>query len=268
MKKTGRVVLITGDSSGFGLQMAKLFSANGDCVCGFSNQEKGLEGVYHQVGDVSSFESCKEAVEKIIHKYGHIDILINDAGFGIFGPVEETEPSRAMKLIEVNFRGYFYRAKACLPFRRENGGGRIINVSSIAAVVPLPFQAFYSAGKAAMESLFDSLRPEVRPYGIQISHIRPGDAKTGFTANRIKESRNKNSTYYDAFCKCLKQVEKDETTGVEAICIARAAFKTANKKRPRYVVSVGRKDRFLSGLYHILPKRRRNYLLYKVYAEE
>ena len=268
MKKTGRVVLITGDSSGFGLQIAKLFLANGDSVCGFSKQDKGLEEVYHQVGDVSSFDSCKDAVDNVIKKYGHIDVLINDAGFGIFGPVEETEPNRARKLIEVNFRGYFYRAKACLPYRRENGGGRIINISSIAAVVPLPFQAFYSAGKAARESLFDSLRPEVRPYNILISHIRPGDAKTGFTANRIKEARDKNSPYCAAFCKCLKQVEKDETTGVEAIFIARAAFKTANKKHPRFVVSVGRKDRFLSGLYHSLPRRRRNYLLYKVYAEK
>ena len=111
MKKTGRVVLITGDSSGFGLQIAKLFLANGDSVCGFSNQDKGLEEVYHQVGDVSSFDSCKDAVDNVIKKYGHIDVLINDAGFGIFGPVEETEPNRARKLIEVNFRGYFYSAK-------------------------------------------------------------------------------------------------------------------------------------------------------------
>lgn len=268
MKQTGRVVLITGDSSGFGLERAKLFLANGDHVCGFSNQGKSLPLVYHQFGDVSRFDDCQKAVRNVIEKFGHIDILINDAGFGIFGPVEETEPSRARELVEVNFRGYFYRAKAVLPYRRLSGGGKIINVSSIAAVVPLPFQAFYSAGKAARESLFDSLRPEVRPYHISITHIRPGDAKTGFTENRIKEQMDNESPYYNAFLKCLNQVEKDETNGVAAIKIAMAAFKASNKKNPPYVVSVGRKDRFLSGLYHILPKRSRNYLLYKVYAEK
>lgn len=268
MKNTGRVILITGDSSGFGLQRAKLFLANKDIVCGFSNQATSLPGVYHQYGDVSSIYDCQRVVSNVIERYKRIDILINDAGFGIFGPVEETEPERARKLREVNFMGYFYRAKACLPYRREQKQGRIINVSSIAAVVPLPFQSFYSAGKAAREILFDSLRPEVRKFNIQITHVRPGDAKTGFTANRIKEGRNPDSAYSKSFRKCLDQVEKDETTGVEAIKIARAVFKAAGKKKPRYVYSVGRKDRFLSLLYRCLPRRIRNYLLYQVYAKE
>ncbi len=268
MEKNRRIVLITGDSSGFGLERAKLFLKNGDNVCGFSNQEYSLPGVFHQYGDVASYPSCKEAVDRIIEQYGRIDILINDAGFGLFGPVEETEPERARKLIEVNFRGYFYRAKCVLPYRRKQKEGKIINVSSIAATVPLPFQGFYSAGKAARESLFDALRAEVRPYSISITHIRPGDAKTGFTASRIKEKIHSNSPYHASFRKCLTQVEKDELTGVPPREIAKAAFHVAGKKNPPLVVSVGKKDRFLSCLYHLLPKRVRNKLLYNVYAKE
>ena len=99
-KKSGRVVLITGESSGFGLEMAKLFLANGDKVCGFSNQEFQMEGVYHQMGDVSNESDCNLVVGNVIKKYGRIDVLMNNAGFGIFGPFEETPLEKAKKQVK------------------------------------------------------------------------------------------------------------------------------------------------------------------------
>ena len=261
-----KVVLITGESSGFGLEMAKLFIANKDIVCGFSNQEFQMEGVYHQIGDVSKEEDCQKAIKNIIDKYGRIDVLMNNAGFGIFGPFEETSLEKAKKQVDVSFFGTFLMAKAVLPYMRKQGGGKIINTSSIGGVIPLPFQGFYSASKAAMDMLFNSLRPEVYPYNIQICSIKPGDAKTSFTKNRIKDTLSDDSPYKEAFNHCLDSVAKDEQGGIDPKKIAQIAFKISLKKRLPYSRSIGAKDRFLAFIYHILPKRIKNYLLYKVYA--
>ena len=149
---------------------------------------------------------------------------------------------------------------------RKQKEGKIINTSSIGGVIPLPFQGFYSASKAAMDMLFNSLRPEVLPYNIQICSIKPGDAKTNFTKNRQKDKLNENSPYKDAFDHCLNSVAKDEQNGIEPIRIAKVAFNISKKKRMPYSKSIGAKDKFLALVYHILPKRIRNYLLYKIYA--
>ena len=101
--KIGRVILITGESSGFGLEMAKLFLKNNDIVCGFSNQQFEMEGIYHQFGDVSKEEDCQRVVKNIIAKYGRIDVLMNNAGFGIFGPFEETPLEKAKKQVRDKF---------------------------------------------------------------------------------------------------------------------------------------------------------------------
>lgn len=266
MKK--RVVLITGNSSGFGLEMSKLFIKNGDLVCGFSNNKFEMENVYHQVGDVSNEEDCKRCVENIITKYGRIDILMNNAGFGIFGPFEETNLSSAKRQIDVSFFGTFLMAKAVLPYMRKQKSGKIINTSSIGGVIPLPFQGFYSASKAGMDMLFDALRAEVLPFKIQICSLKPGDAKTSFTKNRKKDSLNENSPYQEAFDACLTRISKDEQNGINPHIIALKAFRLSLKRRLPYSIMVGAKDRFLSFIYHILPKRIRNYLLYKIYASK
>lgn len=266
-KKTGRVVFITGESSGFGLEMAKLFLANGDIVCGLSNQPFEKEGIYHQFGDISNEEDDQKAVQNVLDRYGHIDILINNAGFGIFGPVEETPTEDARKQVQVSFFGAFLMAKAVLPSMRKQGYGKIINTSSIGGIIPLPFQSFYSASKAAMDMLFDALQPEVYPYHIQICSIKPGDAKTNFTAARKADRVKADSPYKKAFDRCLASVAHDEQNGIAPTKIAKKVLKVSKKKRMPYSKKVGAKDRFLAGIYRLLPKRMRNYLLYQVYAK-
>ena len=266
-KKTGRVVFITGESSGFGLEMAKLFLANGDIVCGLSNQPFEKEGIYHQFGDISNEEDDQKAVQNVLDRYGHIDILINNAGFGIFGPVEETPTEDARKQVQVSFFGAFLMAKAVLPSMRKQGYGKIINTSSIGGIIPLPFQSFYSASKAAMDMLFDALRPEVYPYHIQICSIKTEDAKTNFTAARKADHVKADSPYKKAFDRCLASVAHDEQNGIAPTKIAKKVLKVSKKKQMPYSKKVGAKDRFLAGIYHLLPKRMRNYLLYQVYAK-
>lgn len=268
MKKIKRIILITGETRGFGFETAKLFIKNGDIICGFSRNEFNYEGIYHQIGDITNKEDCKKCVENIIQKYGKIDILVNNAGFGIFGPVEETSIDDARKQLDVTFFGAYIMTKQVLKVMREQNNGRIINVSSIGGVIPLPFQAFYSSSKCAMDMLFDALRAEVYPYHIQITSVKPGDSKTGFTSNRYHPNLNDSSPYKKAAQKCLENITKDEQTGFPPIKVAKKIYKISQKKKAPYSVSVGTKDKFLAFIYKILPKRLRNYLLYKIYAKE
>lgn len=265
--KTGRVVLITGESSGFGMEMAKLFIANGDTVCGLSTHPFEMDGVYHQVGDISNEEDCKRIISNIIDKYGRIDVLINNAGFGIFGPIEETPVDKAKRQMEVSFLGAYLMAKSVTPYMRKNGAGKIINISSIGAVVPLPYQGFYSAAKAAMDTLFDAYRSELRPFNIQICSIKPGDAKTNFTKNRNLNDLKSDSPYKQSYQRCLTMISKDEQNGVPALKIAKKAFKVSKKKRMPYSRKVGAKDTFLSWLFKVLPSKLRNYIVYQIYAK-
>ena len=158
--------------------------------------------------------------------------------------------------------------KQVLKVMREQNNGRIINVSSIGGVIPLPFQAFYSSSKCAMDMLFDALRAEVYPYHIQITSVKPGDSKTGFTSNRYHPNLNDSSPYKKAAQKCLENITKDEQTGFPPIKVAKKIYKISQKKKAPYSVSVGTKDKFLAFIYKILQKRLRNYLLYKIYAKE
>lgn len=267
MKKTKRVVLISGDSSGFGLEMVKLFIKNGDIVCGMSKNEFALDNLYHQVGDISLKEDCQRVVNNILNRYKRIDILINNAGFGVFGPIEETSLNSAKSIMEVNFLGAFNLTSACLETFRKQKEGKIINTSSIASCISLPFQGFYSSCKAAMDTLFNALRAEVYPYNIQICSIKPGDAKTSFTKNRKKDLLKEDSVYKKAYERCLKQIEKDEQGGISPIKIAKKAFKVSLKKRMPYSKCVGFKDTLLLQVYRFLPKRIATYLLYLIYAK-
>lgn len=264
--KQGRVVLITGETRGFGFEMAKLFIENNDIVCGFSRNEFDYPNIYHQVGDISNEDDCKNCVANIIKKYQRIDILINNAGFGIFGPIEETTLIKAKKQVDVTFFGAFLMTKEVLPYMRKEGKGNIINISSIGGVVPLPYQGFYSASKCAMDMLFDALRAEVYKYNIQITSVKPGDSCTSFTKNRESEISN-DSAYIESFNRTLKNVSKDESTGFKPIKVAKIVLKISKKRKAPYSVSVGAKDKLLSFIFKILPKRLRNYLLYKIYAK-
>ncbi len=265
MKKTNRVVLITGDSSGFGLEMVKLFIANGDRVYGLAKNPFKLEGLVHFVCDISDPEQCKKVVEEVAKIEGRIDVLINNAGFGISGAVEDTSVETAKKIFDVNFFGAFYMAKYALAHMKEHGG-KIINTSSIASEISLPFQAFYSSTKCAMDTLFSGLRQEVFGYNISVTAVMPGDSKTGFTKNRIK---NKSSDAYKEVCeKSVKTMEHDETHGLEPIHVAKAVLKVSKKKHPPYKKRVGAKDRFLIFLFKILPKRLANVFVRMIYASK
>lgn len=183
---TSKVIFITGASSGFGKQMALHLSSLGYRVFG-----TGLEAE-HTIGDVPVFQmdindqvSVEKAVAKVIAQAGCIDVLVNNAGFGICGAVEDTSIEEARRQMETNFFGHVRVLQEVLPHMRKRGSGRLINVSSLAGRVALPYQPFYSASKHAIEGMTRSLRIELTGSGIDCTLIEPGDFNTGFTAARV-----------------------------------------------------------------------------------
>ncbi len=180
-----KVILITGISSGFGLAIARLLSGQGHIVYGTIRRDSERSNKINFLRlDLTDSTSIKKAVETVIDQEGRIDVLINNAGMHTGGPIE-TIPSEHIKLqMDTNFYGMVLLTREVLPSMRKQGGGLIINISSIGGLMGLPFQAFYSASKFAIEGFSEALRMEVRPFNIRVVVINPGDFHTNNSANR------------------------------------------------------------------------------------
>ena len=181
-----KVAIVTGASSGIGRYTAAALNKSGCTVYDLSRRNVPADGIIHIKCDVTNEADIKSAVEQIVNKHKKIDIVINCAGFGISGAVEFTKTEDAKSQFDVNFFGMVNINKAVLPIMRENGGGRIVNISSVAAVAHIPFQTYYSASKAAIESYTCALANEVKPYHITVTAVQPGDICTEFTKARQK----------------------------------------------------------------------------------
>lgn len=260
-----KVVFITGGSSGIGKETALALYKSGCTVYEGSRRDSRIDGITHLTLDVTSEESAKAAVEEIIEREGKIDILINCAGSGISGAVEFTELSEAEKQMNINFFGTVNMTKAALPFMREAKGGRIVNISSVAAAFPIPFQAYYSASKAAINAYTRALINEVKPFGISATAIQPGDIKTGFTAAREKSAAGDNE-YGGRISRSVAKMEKDEENGMDAATagamIAKIALKA--KYKPLYTLGLSYKALCLAG--KILPVSLANKIIGIMYA--
>lgn len=236
-----KVVLITGVSSGFGKYTSEYLASRGYRVYGTTRKDAPeLTGVTPLKMDVTQPDSIKKAVETILEKESTIDILINNAGMGIAGSIEETSHEEAALQMDTNFMGSVNMIQAVLPIMRKAGKGTIVNFSSIGGLMGLPFVAFYSASKFAIEGLSEALRMELKRFKIKVVVLEPGDFKTNFTANRIfiKAASDK-SPYKDSFTRNMETIEKDETGGMKPEYLARKVYKILQKKRPRqrYVIS-------------------------------
>ena len=161
-----KVAIITGASGGIGLATAALFAEKGYAVYGLSRKPYDSGPITHIPTDVTDASSVRAAVSTVIAGEGRIDVLVCNAGFGISGAIEFTEPSDAKRQFDVNFFGALHCIQAVLPQMRAQHSGCILCVSSVAAVLSIPFQSFYSAAKASINALCAALANEVRPYGI------------------------------------------------------------------------------------------------------
>src|SRR5881227_1952433 len=184
--ETGRVALVTGASSGIGEAAAHQLLDAGFTVYGTSRKavagEERDEVVFLPL-DVTDDQSVAGAVREVLDRSGRIDVLVNNAGFGVAGAAEESSVEQARALFETNLFGAMRMIRAVLPHMRQQGSGRIINVSSIVGLIPVPFMALYASSKHALEGYSESLDHEVREHGVRVLLVEPGFTKTAFDAN-------------------------------------------------------------------------------------
>ena len=261
-----KVAIVTGGSSGIGRCTASALKNKGITVYEFSRRDIPLEGVTHITADVTDEASVIAAVSKVSDIEGRIDILINCAGFGISGAVEFTEISQAKKQFDVNFFGMVNVTKAVIPIMRKSGGGRIVNISSVAAIAHIPFQTYYSASKAATESYSQALHNEIAPYGISVTAIQPGDICTEFTDARNKSFAG-DDIYGGRIKRSVQGMEKDERKGMSPEKAGEYIAKLALKKNVKPLYAIGTSYKILSTMCKVFPCNIRNRIVGMLYAK-
>lgn len=266
-----QTLLITGGSSGIGKATTLLFAEQGWRVFELSRHGKeeptpSLKGgeIVHITCDVRSEESVCQAVTEVLRQTDRIDVVISNAGFGISGAIEFTEMQEAERQMDVNFLGAVRLTQAVLPQLRKQQGGRIIYTSSVAAILSVPYQSFYSASKAAINAFALALANEVRDFGISVSVMMPGDVRTGFTDARAKSTAGED--VYLGANKAITTMEHDERGGMSPEQMARLFLHIATCRSPRPQYVGGFSYRVLCFLDRLLPKRLVNWIEYKVYS--
>ena len=260
-----KICVITGGTSGIGKCTAEAMVKKGYTIYELSRREAGNPGMYHIPTDVTDPEACQRAIDAVYSQAGRIDVMINNAGFGISGAIEFTPIEQAKKQLDVNFFGMVNMNHAVLPIMRQQGGGRIVNMSSVAAPIAIPFQAYYSASKAAVRTYSLALASEVRPFGIEVCVIMPGDIATGFTAARRK-SCDGDDVYHGRIARSVAVMEHDEQTGMSAEYAGQFVARRATQKRAKLICTMGHKYALFVFLMRILPTGLATRIVGKIYA--
>lgn len=277
---TRSVVVVTGASSGIGRACAIYLARQGYYV--FGTTRRGPDPVATDLRqslaagdqldvmtmDVDDNESVIQALGIIVEKTGRIDAVVNCAGFGIAGAVEETSDEEARAIFETNLLGILRVCRAAIPVMRNQGSGVIINISSIGGRIGLPFQGFYSATKFALEGVTEALRMEIRGFGIRAVLIEPGDFCTGFTDSRhVVKASSSSDTYRASQENVLSIVENDERRGASPDVIARLVARILTRRSPRVRYTVGPVAQKLAAvLKNVLPSRWFEWALSKYYG--
>ena len=260
------VALVTGGTSGIGLETARALAKRGCTVYTLSRRPASLDGIRSLRADVTDEEAVKKAVSSLLAEAERIDILVNCAGFGISGAVEFTETADAEKQFDVNFFGAVRVTKAVLPSMRKQRSGMIVNISSVAAPVAIPFQAYYSAAKAALNAWTAALANEVRPYGIRVTAVQPGDIRTGFTAAREKSAVG-DDAYEGRISRSVSRMERDEQNGMDPAKAGAYIARTALRKTVPPVSTVGFSYKAVCALARVLPSSLFNRIVGLLYAK-
>ncbi|WP_449032023.1 oxidoreductase [Prevotella histicola] len=259
-----KVIILTGASSGIGFQTAEMLAKQGHIVYGAARRVEKMEplkafGVKLLQLDVTSEESIEQAVDTVVKAEGRIDVLVNNAGYGSYGAVEDVSIDEARKQFDVNLFGVAMLTKKVLPHMRSQHSGTIINVSSMGGRVTTYFGAWYHATKYALEAFSDALRMETKQFGINVSIVEPGGIKTpwGFIAADHLEESAKNGAYAEQAKKTAEGMRKQYSGNMMSspMVIAKAISRAVNANRPktRYLIGLGAKP--LVFLHSILPAR-------------
>lgn len=256
-----KTVVITGASSGIGLVTGEFLSKKGYRVYGLSRTVGSGQGIQYIRCDITKKEEVQAAFKMI---EGSVDAIINNAGIGISGPVEYTSSEDLNKILNVNLVGVVNVTQVAIPFLRKTKG-RIINIGSVAGEIAIPFQAFYSFTKAGVQVLSEALNVELKPFGIKVTNVLPGDTKTSFTKNRQKNEII-DDLYKDRIVKSIQKMEKDEEQGMNPLRVSKVIEKVLRMKNPPLRITVGCSYKFLVFLKRFLPLKLVNYFVDKIYG--
>jgi NAD(P)-dependent dehydrogenase (short-subunit alcohol dehydrogenase family) len=233
-----KVVFVTGASAGIGRCCADRLASNGWTVVGGSRRDTAAAGWFPVTVDVDDDVSVDTAVADVVARHGRLDVLVLAAGWALAGPVEMTPVADAKAQLETNFWGVVRCVRAALPHLRAQGGGRIVILSSLGGVIGIPFQAFYSASKFAIEGYGEALAYELAPFGIHVTLVEPGNFKTDFTGSRRKLANL--GPYAASTNKAIDVMERDEMNGADPADVAKAVERVLAARRPPRRVSVGK----------------------------
>lgn len=264
--KTKKVAVVTGGSNGIGLATVEALQHAGVIVYELSRRTEVTHSANHIVCDVTNAQAVYAAVNSVIQREGQIDAIVCNAGFGISGAVEFTDIADVERQFDVNFFGVVNTVKAALPQMRAQCRGRIVIVSSVAGAIAIPFQTFYSASKAALNAYATSLANEMRPYGVTVTVVMPGDISTGFTAARNKSDLG-DKEYGGRISRSVAKMEHDEQRGMKAAVAGKYICKQCLKKRVKPISAIGLSYKFLCVLAKVLPQRLVSRIVYQMYAK-
>ena len=253
-KQSGKVAIVTGASSGIGKATAEALARAGFTVFGTSRRklENGPKHVTLLTCDVTDEGSVKKLVSDVLAQTGRIDLLVNNAGIGLFGGAEESSVDQVRTLFDVNLFGVMRVTNAVLPSMRQNGGGHIINVSSVLGFIPAPYSAHYGATKHALEGYSESLDHETRAFGVRVSLIEPGFTRSAFDQSALKPD-SPLKEYDEARAGVDALVKHAMTIGDPPEVVADRVVLAATASRPKRRYPAGKAARQISVLRRFVP---------------
>lgn len=267
-----KVILITGASSGMGYQTARILAKQGHRVYGAARRVEKIEelapyGVQALRLDITDEQSVTQVVQTLIEREGRIDVLINNAGYGYFGAIEDVPIADAKHQFEVNIFGLARITQEVLPYMRVQKSGRIVNLASVAGHVTLAFGAWYNATKYALEAFSDALRMEVKPFGIDVVIIEPGAIRTDWgiiAADHLRDVSKGGAYEQDGsrVAEGLRRIYLSKIPTNPAV-ISRKIAKAAVCRCPRTRYRTGRGAKAMVFFHQILPTRLWDYLVVK-----
>lgn len=263
-----KVTLVTGASSGIGKSIAETLQQSGYTVYGTSrNPDTYPDSNVHLLPlDVCKQHSVDKCLEMLGEKAGRLDVLINNAGKGITGPMEETPIEEVEAAFATNFFGPLRVINASLPLMRQSGGGKIINITSIAGFMGLPFRGIYSASKGALNLTTEAYRLELRSQNIHMSNLAPGDFATNIAAGRYHAEVNQDGPYAEAYARTLKLIDQHVDEAGDPEEVAQKILEILNEEKPRANYKVGSLlQKFSISLKRALSQKRFEKMLAKHY---
>ncbi|UKM64221.1 SDR family oxidoreductase [Flavobacteriaceae bacterium GSB9] len=253
-----KVVLITGGSSGIGKSIGEFLTQKGFKVYGTSRNPEKYSGSRFPILalDVKKVDTIRHTVSEIISKENRLDVLINNAGAGITGPIEEIPEAEIKNNFETNFFGPINVIKSVLPQMRKQQSGLVINVTSIAGYMGLPYRGVYSASKGALELLTEAFRMELKDFNVEMTNVAPGDFATNIAAGRYHAPLKNDSPYHKVYGKTLELMNEHVDGGSNPDVMAEAVYKIINTPKPKVHYKVGEfMQKFSIVLKRILPDK-------------